>query len=192
MGKARSLGIRALIELLPRDAIDPVAPVVAVFDIMGRCYKERHFRIKPGQLEFEIVQHAALYLLNCASALNRLHFWSDLEVSHGAQELVPEPDPRKRWERIKAAIIQLRHETVTAQDILEALDTMDEAFRSMDLQFGAGRMSDGFEGITELERYMCSATLAPVVGQLNRVWFRLRAKIADNPERRTGRKSHVT
>jgi hypothetical protein len=137
------------------------------------------------------VQHSALYLLNRASALNRLNFWSYLEVSHDALELVPEPDPRKRWERIKAAITQLRHETVTAQDILEALDTVDEAFRSMDLQFGDGCISDGFEGITELERYMCSATFASVVGQLNRVWFRLRARIADTPERRTGRKSHV-
>jgi hypothetical protein len=188
MAKTRSLGSRALVQLLPRKTIDPVALVVAVFDIIGRCYQTRQFRLKPGQQEFEIVQHAALYALTRADSLNRFYFWDEMEVRSKIRALAPEPKRRERCEQIKEARARLRDEAATAQDLLHALDTVDEAFRSMHILFSDGRMPDGFEGVTDTERYMCSAVLGPVVSQLNRIWLRLRAKIVEADGQRPTRR----
>ena len=57
------------------------------------------------------------------------------------------------------------------------MDTAERAFRSMHDQFTFGVMPEGFEEISDEERFMCSALLGPVVNLFDHAWLPLRSKI---------------
>jgi hypothetical protein len=175
--RSRKSEVNAFLKQLPRGGVDPVAATVAVFNILGGCYKARNFRLDPSHEEFKAVRQAVLYLLNRARALSRLGFWEHLRTPETLPlDLVPEVDMRAMEKRIVGVRTLLREAPTTARDLVEAMDTVDDAFRSMHLLFAFGLMMPGHEP-AEIKRYICAAFLTPVVDQLNRVWIPLQATL---------------
>jgi hypothetical protein len=163
---------------LPHGKVDPLAQTVAVFDIIGRCYAARKLQLKAGRAESEMVRRSAIHLLNRAHCLARLGFWNDLTVSETIPwDLVPEPGIHRMRKRIAEARSLLMYSSPTAQDLLEAMDTVNDAFRTMGLLFTYGYMPSG--GLSSNKRYFCAASLHPVVDLLNRVWLPIRLRIAE-------------
>ena len=152
------------IKLLPLDRIDPVARLFELFEIIRRCIHGANYRLTPRDQQLETVTQAVLYLLRRARSLSRLRFWDELQLCEeppwGAAE---EPLAVDRQKRINDAIELLEGKSTTFEDVISAMDTAERAFRSMHDQFTFGVMPEGFEEISDEERFMCSALLGPVV-----------------------------
>lgn len=166
------------IRLLPKDRIDPLARTAAPFDIIHRCLRKAKYRPRSGEQQFETLTQAVLDLLYTARALARLRFWDDLELYEeppwGPAE---EPSAADRQKQINDAVDLLRGKSVTLENVIAAMVTVERAFYSMRDQFIFGVTPDGFEGISGEERYMCSALLWPMVSLIDNVWLPLRDKI---------------
>ena len=169
---------KRFLKLLPKHRIDPFARASAPFDIIHLCLRKAEYRIYPGEKQFDTVTQAVLDLLHTAGALSKLRFWDELELPEdppwGAAE---EPLAADRQKQIDDAVDLLHGESVELKDVIAAMVTLESAFNSMRDQFTFGVMPEGFEGITDEERYMCSALLGPVVNLIDKVWFPLQMKI---------------
>lgn len=181
------------IKLLPKHRIDPFARAAAPFHIIDRCLRKAKYRLRPGEQQLETVTQAVLDLLQTARTLSRLRFWDELELYEeppwGAAE---EPLAADRQEQIDAAIDLLRDKSVRLEDVIAAMVTVEHVFNSMRDQFVFGVMPDGFEGISDEERYMCSALLGPIVNLINNFWVPLRDKVRNATEVATQTERRMT
>lgn len=173
----RTSGRNEFSKRLPRSRVDPLAQIMAVFDMIDNCYAAR-LQIEEGQWEFEIVRRSAVHLLSRAHSLVRLDLWDDLTMPKTfSWDLVPESDMHRMRERIDEWLRLLERPTPTANALLEAMDTVDDAFRSMHALFTYGYMSG--HGPSTNKRYYCAALLKPVVDLLNRIWLPIRLRIGE-------------
>lgn len=176
--KVHNPQLKQFVKLLPENRIDPFVRTAAPFQIIDRCFRKGKYRLNQGEPMLEITTQAVLDLLRTARALARMRFWDDLELYEdppwGAAE---EPLASDRRKQIDDAVRLLRGKSVALDDVITAMGSVERAFNSMRDQFSFGVMPDGFEGISDEERYMCSALLGPVVNLIANVWLPLRMKI---------------
>jgi hypothetical protein len=175
MDQAHIIGRRVFEKQVLCGRVSPLAQIEAVFDIIGRSYTARKLRILPGQLEFELVRRSALHLLNRAIALTCLDFWEDLTLPATFNwDLVPERSMPTMGDRINRFRRLLQGSELSAEDLVEAMDTVDDAFRGMHLLFTNGYLPEG--ELSAGKRYFCAALLQPTVDLLIRVWIPIRLK----------------
>jgi len=110
--------------------IDPRARAAGAFDLLETCFTTSGFRLLPKSEEFKAAKYATQTLLRTVDGLGRLVFWANLRPRDEFTYL------RKRT--LATCIESLEHEA-TLEDIVDAMDAIYSAVKTMSCAFREGR-----------------------------------------------------
>lgn len=168
---------------LPRRRIDPDARLEAVFHVVKDNFRKGNYELRQGQPEFKLVRDAVRYLVQLMHALNRIPFWDDLEGTF-VFPAVAESERTWRWKLIATSLDLLKSDSITQEDLLNAMDQVDAMITIMRRQFKVGRLSENSSPVPGEDRYFCAVTLRSIADLLEQVWRPTRARILQESKRR--------
>jgi hypothetical protein len=161
-----------------RTLIDPRARIVVAFQLIRECFEDRGFWLEPDSAEFKAVKFAVLLvLLESSFALSRMKLWDDLQI---AKRKTPEGGAGSRaarLDKIASARERVRGEGTSQQDIVWAMDALNEVVKDMAARFAVGAVETLSEKGYEQDRYKCAARLPILADLMAKVWSPLRVQI---------------
>ena len=166
------------------DHIDPTTCTTRRFECIETILRSPRFD-DPDSREFQACNNAIQYLLGKAIVLNKQPFWDELDYPSG-KPAVPLSSASNRHEKLSKALEQVRFDDSDHEDLGLAIEALEEAITSMQLQFAYGTVSDGFEGCPAEMRYMCAAMLSAMSSGIAKV---VRQAVASEGDGKTVRRA---
>lgn len=111
--------------------IDPRARTAGAFDLLEKCFTASDFKLLRKSDEFEAARYATQTLLLTVDGLSGLALWKNLRPSDQFTHL------RKR--DLEASRERLKQKSATVDDIVEAMNTIAMAVRTMSHAFRLGQ-----------------------------------------------------
>ena len=129
-----------------KTCIDPRAQATGAVDLFEIGFTASDLRPRPKSEEFEAMRYAALTLLRIASGLNSLVLWNNLRDRDKSTYL--------RKKRLATRTMELRRQGADLEEIVAAMDAINDAVRTMSGTFRSGRFDPvdaEFDNVVEEE-----------------------------------------
>lgn len=154
-----------------RIRVDPRARLIVAFELIDACFKNQGYRLSTRSPELAAARYAASVVLRNVNALTQLVEEDEWVQGPHLKQLQKVSEPFDG--------------DVTQEDIVVAMDLVDEGLRKMLADFSAAEFPEHFQKCVaeedkkerEYARYKCAAFLPLLVRQMADLWEPLEKKI---------------